>query len=64
MAGTLPLGLTARNDGWCCSPLLVSTSTSSYASPELLQDQGDLGWIGRRVEIEEEIIALTFGISD
>jgi hypothetical protein len=29
MAGTLPLGLTARNAGVCCSPLLVSTGMVS-----------------------------------
>jgi hypothetical protein len=28
-AGTLPFGLIFRNSGWCCSPLNVSTATSS-----------------------------------
>ena len=31
-AGTLPFGLTARKSGACCSPLLVSTGTTSYGS--------------------------------
>jgi hypothetical protein len=29
MAGTLPFGFTFLNQGWCCSPLLVSTGTIS-----------------------------------
>ena len=52
MAGTLPLGLMARNAGSNCSPLRVSTGVRLVGQAGLFEEQRDLGRIGRAVEIE------------
>ena len=52
MAGTLPLGLTARKAGSNCWPLRVSIGMRLVGQAGLFEEQGDLGGIGRAVEIE------------
>jgi hypothetical protein len=48
--GHLAVGLTARNDGWRCSPLLVSTGTSSYVGPDSSKNSATLAGRSRARE--------------
>ena len=46
MAGTLPLGLTARNAGLNWSPLRVSTGMASYGNPASSRNSATLVGLG------------------
>ena len=53
-AGSLPFGLTARNEAACCSPFIVSTGITSYGIPVSSRNRATLaglgvGWKYRRI---------------
>ena len=54
MAGTLPLGLTARKAGVELLALAGVDGNGLVGQAGLLEEQGDLGRVGRAVEVELE----------
>ena len=54
IAGTLAFGLTARYSGLNWSPSRVSTATGSIGEAGFLEEERDLGRVGRSVEVEFE----------